>query len=77
MLKVHQTLHLRNIYINEMLCSANKKLLFDTKIFAKNNNFKYVWVRDGMIFIRKSDNQKYFVIKDFTDLNKINSYNNA
>lgn len=64
------------IYINEMLCPANKKLLFNTKIFAKNNNFKYVWVRDGIIFIRKNDNQRYFAIKDIADLNNVILYTN-
>lgn len=59
------------IYINELLCKANKKLLFETKIFAKNNNFQFVWVRDGSIYIRKAENMNYFLINDITDLEKL------
>lgn len=64
------------IFIHEMLCSANKKILYDTKSFAKNNGFKFVWVRDGVIYMRKSENHRFFIIRDSTDLNKIDMSNN-
>lgn len=59
------------IFINEMLCPANKKLLFETKAFARNNGFKFVWVRDGLIYIRKTENQKFYCVRDVADLSKI------
>lgn len=43
------------VYISEHLTQANKSLHAVTRIWAKENNFKYVWVRNGKIFIRKDD----------------------
>lgn len=59
-----------NIFINESLCSTTKKILFETKAFAKANNYKFVWVRDGTVFLRKSENERYFKIKSLNDLNQ-------
>lgn len=63
------------IYINESLCSSNKKLLYNVKLFAKNNNYKFVWVRDGNIQIRKNERSRFIIIKDLDTLNELDQNN--
>lgn len=43
------------VYISEHLTQANKSLHAITRIWAKEHKFKYVWVRNGKIFLRKDD----------------------
>lgn len=61
----------RNIFINEALCSTVKKILYETKAFAKANDYQFVWVRDGIVFLRKRENERYFKIKSYADLSNI------
>lgn len=51
------------IYINEHLCFGTKRLLYRTREFAKQNDYKYSWIRDGKIHLRKSDGEKYIIVK--------------
>jgi hypothetical protein len=44
------------IYISEHLTPINKSLHAATRIWAKENHYKYVWVRNGKILIRKDNN---------------------
>ncbi|CAK1588705.1 unnamed protein product [Parnassius mnemosyne] len=59
------------IYILEHLSPANKALHAAARIKAKENNFKYVWVRNGRIYMRKDDNSKYHLIKNMSLLEKL------
>lgn len=43
------------VYVSEHLTPANKSLHAATRIAAKEKNYKYVWVRNGRIFIRKDE----------------------
>lgn len=52
------------IYVSEHLTPENKNLHAATRRKAKELHYKYVWVRDGKIFIRKSDETKYIVVRD-------------
>lgn len=44
------------IYINENLSGYYRELLYKTKNFAENNNYKFVWVKNGKIYLRKEVN---------------------
>lgn len=44
------------IYISEHLTPSNKSLHAATRIWARENKFKFVWVRNGKIFVRKDEN---------------------
>lgn len=46
------------IYINEHLTVKKKGLLKEAKSFAKDNNIKHVWVKDGFILIKITDDDK-------------------
>lgn len=59
------------LYLNEHLAPHNKKLLKETKDFAKEKNFKYVWVREGKVFLRKAEGHKIFKIRCESDLLKL------
>lgn len=45
------------VFVNEHLTPYFKALLWQTKQFAKKNNFKYVWVRNSKINMRKDENE--------------------
>lgn len=55
------------IYIHEYLIPNRRRLLQKTKLFAKTNGFKYVWTKNGTIFIKKADDQKTIAVNVFTD----------
>lgn len=59
------------IFINEHLSSNRRRLLFKTKLFAKANNYKYVWTRNGTIFLRKGDGTKKISVDCLTDFASI------
>ncbi|XP_047543220.1 uncharacterized protein LOC125075553 [Vanessa atalanta] len=61
----------QNIYVVEHLSPKNKMLHAAAKQKAKLKGYRYVWVRNGRIFMRKSDNCEYKHIKDMASLDKI------
>lgn len=59
------------VYANDHLTSASKRLLHLTKEAAKQNNFRFVWVRNCRILVRKSEGSRIKSILKAEDLNKI------
>lgn len=59
------------IFVTEHLSPANKALHAATRQRAKANGYKYVWVRGGRIYARKSENDEFLHIKDSTYLDKL------
>lgn len=59
-----------NIFINEHLTAQNKLLLKSTRTFAKEKNFKYAWVSNCQIFLRKSDRSPVKIIRAQSDLDE-------
>ncbi|XP_061710671.1 uncharacterized protein LOC133520316 [Cydia pomonella] len=59
------------IYINEHLIPFYKQLRKDAKNAADAANYKYVWVRNCKIFVRKSDKSPIIYVRDASDLKKI------
>nr|XP_023015837.1 uncharacterized protein LOC111505291 [Leptinotarsa decemlineata] len=51
-------------YIIEHLTSANKILFKEVSLAAKNKEYKYVWVKYGVIFCRQSDSSRIIAIKN-------------
>lgn len=60
------------IYVNDQLTAVNKKLLWLTKNQAKSKNWKFVWVKDGKILAKKTENSSVKYIYCETDIEKIN-----
>ncbi|CAG5001597.1 unnamed protein product [Parnassius apollo] len=61
----------RPIYINEHLTSFNKQLLKKCKELAKIKQHQFVWVKNGLIFVRKNDNSPALKIISEEDLKKL------
>lgn len=50
------------IYVSEHLSPAHKALHAATRIRAKETNHKFVWIRNGRIFVRKDENSARVVL---------------
>jgi hypothetical protein len=57
--------------IYEQLCPAVKTLLWETHMKAKEAEWKYVWVRNGKIWERQTDDSRSFKVTSDEDLEKI------
>lgn len=58
----------RNIFVGESLNFFYKKLLFNTKAAARDKGYKYTWVADGKIFVRKAQGAKAIKIQNMKDI---------
>ncbi|XP_026744662.1 putative leucine-rich repeat-containing protein DDB_G0290503 [Trichoplusia ni] len=59
------------VYVAEHLSPTNRALHAATRIKAKEKNYKYIWVRNGRIFVRKTDGEEVLQIKTKNGLSKI------
>lgn len=59
------------IYINESLTKIRRVLLFNAAKLKRDNDWKYLWVRDGKVFMRKTDTSKICHIGTQRDLDDI------
>lgn len=59
------------IYINESLSSSKRKLFYDAKNLKLQLKFKYVWIRNGNIFMRQSEGSELYKVNCSNDLEKI------
>lgn len=59
------------IYFNDHLTKTNKLLLGETKKIATENNYKWVWVRNCCIMVRRNDSSTVMNISTNEDLKKI------
>lgn len=59
------------IYVVDHLSPANKALHAAARSAAKQKGYKYVWVRNGRIFMRKTDDSNYVLIRDMDSLDNI------
>ncbi|CAG9133616.1 unnamed protein product [Plutella xylostella] len=59
------------VYFNDHLSPGNKRLLSRVKEFAREKNFRYVWVKHAKIHVRKNDGSPAIVVKSVEGLNKL------
>ncbi|KAJ0178986.1 hypothetical protein K1T71_005761 [Dendrolimus kikuchii] len=59
------------IYICEHLSPTNKALHAAARMKAKQHKYKFVWVRNGRIFVRKNEESQFLWIKNTCSLDKI------
>lgn len=59
------------IFVNEHLTAHNKNILKLCKEKCKLKGYKYTWVKNCTIYVRKNDNSNFFHIKSELDLEKI------
>lgn len=61
----------RRIYVAEHLSPETKEVHSVARKFCRDNNFKYVWVRFGQVYIRKDEQSQAQHIKTIECLNKL------
>lgn len=59
------------LFINEHLTGLTKSLLNAAKGSAKTKNYKYVWVREGGVYVRKEDQSRIIRIFSEDDVKKM------
>lgn len=65
------------VYINERLCSENRRLLSLARAAkfkvneAKPDSFKYLWVKNGRILAKVNEDSRYFQIRSESDIELI------
>ncbi|VVC31128.1 Hypothetical protein CINCED_3A020810 [Cinara cedri] len=67
----HEKWGMEAIYINNYLSVFNRNLLLKTKAFAREAGFKFVWIKDSKVFIKKNEDQKAILIENETSLHKL------
>ena len=60
------------ININDRLTSSSRRLLWLPKNKSKQNNWRFVWVRNGQILARKAENEMVIKIESESDIENIN-----
>uniref|UniRef100_A0A8D9E8L9 FP protein C-terminal domain-containing protein n=1 Tax=Cacopsylla melanoneura TaxID=428564 RepID=A0A8D9E8L9_9HEMI len=61
-------LYKERLYINEHLTKTNQDLLYKAKKLKEVNGYKFVWIRDCKVMIRKSETSRIYVIRTMKDL---------
>lgn len=56
------------IYISENLTAKMKRLYYLSRDFAKSNDYRYCWLSNGKIFVRKQDGSPQCLIREEADL---------
>lgn len=59
------------LYFNEHLTSRNKSLLREVKKLANDHHYKYVWIKNCSILVRRDDTSQVLNISSHEDLKKI------
>lgn len=59
------------IFVTEHLSPANKALHTATRLKAKEKGYRYVWIRGGRIYVKKSDDSDTKIMKDMDSLHSI------
>ncbi|KAG7307687.1 hypothetical protein JYU34_006251 [Plutella xylostella] len=61
----------RLIYVSEHLSPLNKSLHAATRLAVKEKGYKYCWIRNGQIFVRKNDVSPSILIKNNVMINQL------
>lgn len=56
------------IFNNEHITKVRRYLLFKTREAAREKLYKYVWINEGDVLVRKDDQSKVFRIRELGDI---------
>ncbi|XP_069360862.1 uncharacterized protein [Maniola hyperantus] len=62
---------LKPIYITEHLSPTQKALHAAARLKAKELNYRYVWIKRGNIYMRKSETAEYMFVRNMDTLNNL------
>lgn len=60
------------IFINEHLTVARKQLLYKAKQFKKANNYSFLWIKNGNIYLKKNKDTETINVNVSTDFLRLN-----
>lgn len=60
-----------NTYVNENLTALNRELLWKSKLRAKEQGYRFVWVKNGKVLVKKDEGQQVLFVASVGDLVKI------
>ncbi|KAH9645058.1 hypothetical protein HF086_005603 [Spodoptera exigua] len=60
----------QRVFVNEHLTRSNAKLFYLAREAGQRSNFKYVWTREGRIYVRKEDGVSAVRIRSHADIRK-------
>lgn len=63
--------HKNNIFINDSLTGYNRALLAVARKTKEAKSYKYLWVKNGRILLKKEDDGEVVLLKTFDDLSKV------
>lgn len=63
------------VYVTEQLPISIKKLFYQSREFAKKNNYTYCWISNGNIFLRKQEGDKQVLISTEKTLHDLGNKN--
>lgn len=61
----------RPVYVNESLTPARRRLLAMARAVQREKNYKFLWVRNGRIFMRREENASVTIVTTQEDLSKL------
>lgn len=61
------------IFVNDELTGDNRRVLWMAKVKAKENGWKFVWVKNGRIYARKNESSSQIIINSSADIDMITS----
>lgn len=59
------------IFVNERLTARRRELLREAKLWRKKLNYKFIWVNEGRIMMRKREGDKLIFIDTYSDFSKL------
>ncbi|XP_046681400.1 uncharacterized protein LOC124368168 [Homalodisca vitripennis] len=59
------------MYVNESLTPAKRKLLNAARVIKKEKQFTFLWVKNGRIFMRKTEGERFVIIDSEKELGKL------
>ncbi|RZF35706.1 hypothetical protein LSTR_LSTR009574 [Laodelphax striatellus] len=63
------------IYMNESLSEERRKVFAAVRKMKTDKGFKYLWIRNGRILVRKTEGQPVIVLEHLTDISKLENFN--
>lgn len=59
------------IYVNHEMTQLEKSVFFEARRIQKNKNWKYVWEKKGLIYVKKEEGSQAIRINSIEQLNTI------
>lgn len=59
------------VFLNESLSPTRRRLLWQARVAKQDRGYKYIWLRNGNILLRKEEGSPVISIKTLADLEKL------